>query len=240
MSLTEAKCPHDPALIQRLCHRKLGIGADGFIFLESKPLYDFEVVYYNNDASKSFCGNGSRCAVHLSKYLGIIDHTARFLAIDGPHQGHIEGGTVSISLFDVDGIQKIGTDYFVHTGSPHYVRLVNNLPELDVVNLGKAINQRQEFQNKGTNVNFVHLEAPNEISIRTYERGVYEETLSCGSGAVAAAIVACMQGGYHGPLTVITRGGKLQVHFSNQAGYSFSNICLVGPAMQVFQGSIAI
>jgi len=231
-------CPHDSELIKSLCHRKFGIGADGFIFLEKSGSYDFEMIYYNSDASQSLCGNGSRCAVHLASYLGIINNVANFLAIDGPHQARIQDNLVYLQLHDVSTIQMMGNDYFLNTGSPHYVRLVQNLAETDIIALGKAINASQPFQNTGTNVNFVQLEANNQISVRTYERGVNDETLSCGTGVVAATLVAS-QKGYISPLYVVTKGGELQVSFC-KGDTVYNNICLVGPATQVFQGKIAI
>jgi diaminopimelate epimerase len=231
--------PHNPELIKSLCHRKFGIGADGFIFLEKHTPYDFEMVYYNSDASQSLCGNGSRCAIHLASYLGIINDTANFLAIDGPHQARIQDNLIYLQLHDVSTIQMVEEDnYFLNTGSPHYVRLVKNLEETDVIDLGKAINASQSFQNTGTNVNFVQLEANNQILVRTYERGVNDETLSCGTGVVAAALVAS-QREYTSPLCIITKGGKLQVSFCKD-DTGFSNICLIGPAAQVFQGAITI
>jgi diaminopimelate epimerase len=231
-------CPHNSQLIKSWCHRRFGIGADGFIFLEKQSSYDFEMVYYNPDASQSLCGNGSRCAVHLANYLGIISGEANFLAIDGPHQAHIQDNLIYLRLHDVATIQTVGNDYFLNTGSPHYVRFVKSLSETDVIILGKAINASQSFQNTGTNVNFVELGENNQILVRTYERGVNDETLSCGTGVVAAALVAS-QKGYMSPINIITSGGDLQVSFCKNNGV-FDNILLIGPATQVFQGTITI
>lgn len=238
ISNPQVTCPQDSQLIKNLCHRKFGIGADGFIFLEKRSSYDFEIVYYNPDASQSLCGNGSRCAMHLANYLGIINNEANFLAIDGAHQARIQGNLVNLQLHDVTIIQMMGNDYFLNTGSPHYVRLVENLSATDVITLGKSINASQPFQNTGTNVNFVELGENNQISVRTYERGVNDETLSCGTGVVAAALVASQQG-YMSPISIITNGGELQVSFCRN-NEVFSNICLIGLVTQVFQGTITI
>jgi diaminopimelate epimerase len=228
--------PYDPALIQALCHRRFGIGADGIIFLRRKEAYAFEMLFFNPDATQSFCGNGSRCAIHWAYQRGLVGKAATFLAIDGAHTAAVSNEEVRISLHSVGDITQYHQDYFLETGSPHYVRLVDTLVGLAVDELGKAINSYEIFQERGTNVNFVKLEANNRIAIRTYERGVYAETWSCGTGAVASALVAAQQG-YRSPVEVITPGGKLTVEFVEEAA-SFSQIYLSGPAMQVFQGYI--
>lgn len=230
--------PQDPQLIQQLCHRKFGIGADGIIFLQKHGSYDFEMVYYNPDASKSFCGNGSRCAVHLANQLQIIGDRTRFLAIDGVHTAYIQEDIISVTLQDVATIQRIGDDYLVNTGSPHYVCLVEEVALLDLPSLGKEINNLPPFQNTGTNVNFVQLAGNNRLSMRTYERGVNDETLSCGTGAVAAALVVAAQG-YNSPIYIITPGGELQVSFRAKEG-AFTEVCLIGPAICVFQGQVTV
>jgi len=230
--------PQDPQLIQKLCHRKWGIGADGIIFLQKHPSYDFEMVYYNPDASKSFCGNGSRCAVHLANQLQIIGDRTQFLAIDGLHAAYIQEGIISITMGNVTAIQCIGNDYWLDTGSPHYVRLVEEIALLDLPKLGKEINNLPPFQNTGTNVNFVQLVGNNRFSMRTYERGVNDETLSCGTGAVAAALVAARQG-YSTPIHITTPGGELQVSFRANEGI-FTEVYLIGPATLVFVGEIEI
>jgi diaminopimelate epimerase len=234
--------PLNANLISKLCDRKFGIGADGLILLQKHPQYDFEMVYYNPDGSQSLCGNGSRCAVHLANQLGIINIHANFLAIDGPHQAYMQDGLIYLAMHDVSTIQTIENDYFLDNGSPHYVRFIDNLEEIDVLNMGKMINQminyQVSFQNTATNVNFVKLEKNNQISMRTYERGVNNETLSCGTGAVAAALVASAKG-YVSPIHIRTRGGDLQVSFVKQNAL-FKNIYLIGPAMQVFQGKISV
>ena len=230
--------PLDPTTIRKLCQHKFGIGADGLIFLQRHPIHDFEMVYYNPDGSQSLCGNGSRCAIHLANELKIINNTTNFLAIDGTHQAYIEKDLIYLLLQDVEVIKIIADDFFVDTGSPHYIRVVGEVATMEVVTSGKAINSAYPFQNTKTNVSFVQLQENNQISMRTYERGVNEETLSCGTGAVAAALVASMKG-YRSPIQIMTSGGKLAVSFCEENG-SFTNIWLSGPAVQVFKGEIYI
>lgn len=230
--------PQNPQLIKRLCHRKYGIGADGIIFLQKHPSYDFEMVYYNPDASKSFCGNGSRCVVHLANQLQIIGNHTNFLAIDGVHTAYIQEDTIAVAMHDVTAIQHVGSDYLIYTGAPHYVRLVEEVALLDLPSLGKEINNLPPFQNTGTNVNFVELAKNNRLFMRTYERGVNDETLSCGTGAVAAALVAFTQG-YRSPMRITTPGGELQVSFRVNKCV-FTEVRLAGPATFVFQGQVTL
>ncbi|MEM7055404.1 MAG: diaminopimelate epimerase [Bacteroidota bacterium] len=224
------------SLNQKLCNRRLGIGADGLILLQSHAQYDFEMIYYNADGSQSLCGNGSRCAVHLAQYWGMIDREACFLTIDGTYQAFIQDNLIYLRMHDVAEIQPIAEGYFLDTGSPHYIRFVDDLTSLDVRSMGRAIRYSQAFQKVGTNVSFVQLEANSSISVRTYERGVEDETLSCGTGATAAALVASTKG-VISPVHISTRGGKLQVSFQ-QTAKGYTAIYLIGPAAMVFQGTI--
>lgn len=231
--------PNDASIIQKLCHRQLGIGADGIIFLQKHPCYDFEMVYCNPDASQSFCGNGSRCAVHLAHHLQIIRDKTKFVSMDKVYTAAIQAGNISISLHDVANIQRVGNDYFVDTGSPHYIRLVDDEAFAgDLVACWKLVNNTTQFKSSLTNVNFVKLLKNNTIAIRTYERGVNVETLSCGTGAVAAALVSATHG-YSSPIEVTTPGGRLQVGFQINNGV-FTKIHLIGPATLVFQGQINV
>jgi diaminopimelate epimerase len=225
--------------IQNLCHRHLGIGADGIILLRRNLSYDFEMLFFNPDGSQSFCGNGSRCAVHWAHQRGFIDKKATFLAIDGPHNAWIEDDWVYVYIKDVSTIEPHQGGYFVHTGSPHYVCLTDQLEGIAIDSLGKAINQHEQFQKSGTNVNFVELKPNNQIAVRTYERGVFAETLSCGSGVVAAALVAAQEAGYMSPISIQTRGGELEVGFNKQTT-GYSSIYLAGPAVKVFEGHCSL
>ncbi|MEL6412601.1 MAG: diaminopimelate epimerase [Bacteroidota bacterium] len=223
-------------LIPKLCDRRLGIGADGLILLQNRSGFDFEMIYYNADGSQSLCGNGSRCAVHLAHYLGIVDQEAHFWTSDGAHDALRQDGLIHIKMHDVTGVQSLQKAYFLDNGSPHYVAFVTALEAQDVAYQGSIIQDQPPFQKEGTNVNFVQLAADNTLLVRTYERGVAAETLSCGTGAVASALVAATIHDYISPIPIKTRGGTLQVHFVRQPDGTFSNIALVGPAAMVFQG----
>jgi diaminopimelate epimerase len=223
--------------VQALCHRKFGIGADGLILLRTHADYDFEVVYYNADGSQSFCGNGARCAVAFAAFLGIIDHKTQFLAIDGSHEAVIREGLVELKMGDVSSISESLGDSFVHTGSPHHVRWVENLDDYPVFAEGQRLRHEACYAPGGTNVNFVEQLSDHEIKVRTFERGVENETLSCGTGVTAAALVFGERQHQHSVL-VHTPGGTLSVNFAGNAQEGFHDIWLIGPAEQVFSGTI--
>lgn len=226
-------------LVQKLCDRKFGIGADGLILIRSKKGYDFEMIYYNADGSQSMCGNGARCAVAFSKYLGIISDETHFLAIDGPHEAKVTGQEIELGMSPVSSLANAGQDFFVNTGSPHHVRFVSDVTSYPVVKEGAAIRYSETYAPKGTNVNFVTPLATDEIHVRTYERGVENETLSCGTGVTACALVYGYQNELH-EVKIKTPGGNLKVRFSENASGSFQNIHLIGPAEQVYEGKIRL
>lgn len=229
----------DEALVKSLCDRRTGIGADGLILLQDHPDYDFEMVYFNADGRLgSMCGNGARCTVRFAKQLGVIEDVACFLAADGEHQASIERDLILLHMNDVKEIEQVGQDYYLNTGSPHYVRFVDDVQALDVFAEGRAIRYNERFNAVGTNVNFVQKLAEDEIYVRTYERGVEDETLSCGTGVTACALVAS-RNGFSSPIKVKTPGGDLQVTFvENEAG--FKTIYLIGPAKLVFSGTVPV
>jgi diaminopimelate epimerase len=229
----------DLSLIQRLCDRKFGIGADGLILIRDSEEHDFEMVYFNADGSQSMCGNGARCAVAFAKFLGIIEQKTNFLAIDGGHQAIVEDELIELEMRPVLSLANAGPDYFVNTGSPHHVRFVENVSNYPVFEEGKAIRYSDEYAPKGTNVNFVTPLGKDEIHVRTYERGVENETLSCGTGVTACALVYGYQFELH-EVKIKTPGGKLKVRFTESADGSFQDIWLIGPAEQVFEGKIEI
>lgn len=226
-------------LLQKLCGRRLGIGADGFIVLRDHEEYDFEMIYHNADGSQSLCGNGSRCAVHLAQQLGMIDKEAYFLTTDGAHQAHIKKDLIHVKMHDVTEIKKLPEGYWLDTGSPHYVTWAENLANLDVHKKGKEIRNSEPFQKEGVNVNFVQRKEDGTLAIRTYERGVEAETLSCGTGATAVALAASLEG-ITSPVTINAKGGTLQVSFTKKSEQHFQDIYLIGPAQQVYQGTIDI
>jgi len=221
-------------LINKLCDRKFGVGADGLILLENQAGYDFKMVYFNADGSEStMCGNGGRCIVAFAKQLNIIDKNTVFIAIDGEHVASVdEKGEVALGMIDVEDIEKIDNDTFLlFTGSPHYVKVVNEFPD-DFVAQARDIRNSARFKKEGVNVNFVTINKE-EVQIRTFERGVEDETLACGTGSVAAAIVANNYNALN-YYNVITQGGRLSVSFSNE----YDNVQLCGPAIRVFEGKI--
>jgi diaminopimelate epimerase len=227
--------------VQQLCDRRFGIGADGLILIHSHPTLHFEADYYNSDGSKSFCGNGARCAVQFYARNHAHQDEFKFMAIDGIHSARIINNEVSLEMSSVQLIEKYGHDHVLNTGSPHYVKHVQDLPTLDVFTLGRELRYSDDFSEVGINVNFVKQISPNHISIRTYERGVEDETLSCGTGATACALVEgqSFSEGNHS-VCVDVLGGQVHVSFTRHADNSFSQITLQGPATFVFEGEINV
>jgi diaminopimelate epimerase len=226
-------------LVQKLCNRKFGIGADGLIAIRNHPDFDFEMIYFNADGSQSMCGNGARCAVAFCSFLEIIQKKARFLAIDGSHEAVISGEQVELLMGDVIGIEDRLGDFYLNTGSPHHIRFVESADGYPVYEEGKSIRNNAAYAPEGTNVNFVQSVSEDEVFVRTYERGVEDETLSCGTGVTAAAIVYGAQH-HQNHIKINTLGGKLSVKFHSNPDGSFSKIWLIGPAEQVFSGKIKI
>jgi diaminopimelate epimerase len=247
--------------IRQLCHRKFGIGADGLILIEKHPTLDFNLNYYNSDGSQSLCGNGARAGVHMAASLGMLKDKTRFNAYDGVHEANLlSDGIVRLKMNDVNKVQTDSEDFFINTGSPHYIKFINSIEDYPVFTEGSKIRNDPKFQPGGTNVNFVELLAENAIFVRTYERGVENETLSCGTGVTAAALAAHFKG-YSSPVKIGTIGGELLVEFktshngqqnghpaasdsqsvspTGQAG-TFTDIFLIGPAKLVFEGDVEL
>ena len=226
--------------VQQLCDRKFGIGADGLILIEDLEDLHFNMIYFNADGSQSFCGNGSRCAVAFAKYLGIIEKQAMFLSTDGEHEAWINSqGEVSLKMHDVTEIEKGEGHYFINTGSPHYIVNVDDVSAVDVKGAGSKVRYNERFKADGTNVNFVKF-SDFELDIRTYERGVEDETLSCGTGVTAAALsLADAKGLQEGVIYVNAAGGNLKVGFKRN-GNDFNDIWLIGPATFVYHGAIEL
>ena len=229
--------------VRSACDRRFGIGADGLMLLEREPGYDFKMVYYNSDGNQSsMCGNGGRCITAFARQLGLIGNKARFLAVDGAHEALIgEDGIVSLKMQDVKQVES-GNDYFyLDTGSPHYVKFVSGVEDLDVVSEGRKIRNSERFAEAGTNVNFIEKKEE-VLFVRTYERGVEDETYSCGTGVTAAALVAALKGlaSSKNHCQVKTLGGQLEVSFEKVLESNFYNIWLKGPAQLVFKGSISL
>lgn len=225
--------------VQVLCDRKYGIGADGLILIEPDETADFYVNYFNSDGTQSFCGNGSRCSVDFAKQEEIIHgNSCTFNAIDGLHSGEIvQDELVKVSMGNVDQIEDLNGDFVLNTGSPHYVKRCNALKELDIITEAHKVRYNDRFKDEGINVNFVeHFD--DFISIRTYERGVEDETLSCGTGVTAVALSSAVNEGRH-QVTLRTLGGDVCVEFEKSES-SFKNIFLIGPAESVFSGLVKL
>ena len=229
--------------IRRLCDRRFGIGADGLMMMNEKEGYDFEMKYYNADGNEgSMCGNGSRCMIKFANQAGIRLEKYKFLASDGPHEAEISTeGIVSVKMKDVPHIRKFHGDFILDTGSPHYVKMIPNVMNIDVFKKGQDIRYSKEFEQEGINVNFVEqLEEPDKILVRTYERGVEDETYSCGTGVTAAALVCFHNENGFNEVEVKTLGGPLSVEFDRVGDERFENIWLCGPAEKVYEGTVEI
>jgi len=231
-------------IIKQICDRRFGVGGDGLIFLEESHSSDFTMRYYNADGREgTMCGNGGRCIVSFARKLGIVDQQTDFEGIDGKHFASFTSqGTIRLKLADVSGIQELEDGYLVNTGSPHFIKLCENLEELDVEREGAEIRRQKRFGPGGVNVNFLEAKAGSEfIAVRTFERGVEGETWSCGTGVTAAAILTSFH--FNTDIKsyrVQTRGGLLSVTFEKQDKQNFRNIYLTGPASHVYDGSIEI
>jgi len=227
-------------LIENICDRRFGVGADGLLLLENDAATDFKMVYYNSDGNESsMCGNGGRCIVAFAKRLNLVTDKTLFIATDGLHHATIlEDGNVSLQMKDVDEV-KIENDYeFLNTGSPHHVLMVEDLKNLDVKTNGSKIRYSDLYGQAGSNVNFVKQISENHFALRTYERGVEDETLSCGTGATAVAIAMNAIGKTNSEeIQLDVEGGKLKVSFHKQNNI-FTNVFLEGPATFVFEGNI--
>lgn len=223
--------------VSKWCNRKFGIGADGMILLNSSTKADFYVDYYNADGSKSFCGNGARCAVAFGRKCGIEKDSYLFEAIDGMHEAELlTDQRVKLKMGNVTDFKAIDDDWFLHTGSPHYVRFTQDLHAENVVDFGRKIRFSDRFSEFGTNVNLAQL-SPSGIHVATYERGVEDETLSCGTGVTAVALIwAKLNGVNQGEQKILTKGGQLSVEWKMESD-NFAEVYLIGPAEFVYEGT---
>jgi diaminopimelate epimerase len=229
--------------IRHVCDRRFGIGGDGLMLLNEKNGSDFEMRYFNADGRESsMCGNGGRCLVKFAYEIGIHRNVYHFTAVDGLHEAEIDtDGTVSLKMQDVSQVSKVHGDYLLNTGSPHYVKLVNDVMNTDVFKKGREIRYSKDFEKEGVNVNFVEqLPDEDKILVRTYERGVEDETYSCGTGVTAAAIVCYHNENGFNDVQVKTLGGTLTVEFDRIDDSHYNNIWLSGPAEKVFDGTIEL
>lgn len=231
--------------IKWLCDRRFGIGADGLILLRRHHTADFQMVYFNSDGNPStMCGNGGRCIAHFARHLGVIGNSGCFLAADGFHNVHLTEDTVALQMKDVNGIEENDGFLFIDTGSPHVVVVEEALDTMDLCSRAREIRYNERFRAAGTNVNFIR-NVNGTIHIRTYERGVEDETLSCGTGMTAAAIAAshlynldeatCLAG-----IPLKAPGGNTSVRFRKTTQNGYSEVFLTGPAVMVFEGDITL
>jgi diaminopimelate epimerase len=232
--------PDDSVLINKLCDRRFGIGADGLILISPDSKLDFEMKYFNSDGKiGSMCGNGGRCTAHFANKLGLAGNKMKFLAFDGPHEAELKNGIVRLQMSDIKTISKVNGNYFINTGSPHYIVFVKNAKETDVFNEGKRLRWSEDFKPGGTNVNFVEI-IDSGIFVRTFERGVEDETLACGTGVTASAIASVLAGHFDtNHVNVKALGGDLSVEFKITNDI-VTNVYLSGPATFVFEGVIEV
>ena len=230
---------NDTKYVKFLCNRRFGIGADGLILLENHPEADFKMVYYNADGNEStMCGNGGRCIVAFAEFLGIFKNTTTFYAIDGLHHAKIEENLIHLQMKDVETIDTFSSHLFLDTGSPHHVQFVDDLKTFNVKVEGEKIRYGAPYNQAGSNVNFVEKINQNTFAVRTYERGVEDETLSCGTGVTAVAIAMYDSGeSASNIINLNVEGGQLKVSF-DKVEDTYKNVMLIGPATQVFKGEI--
>lgn len=231
--------PRNRKMIEKLCNRRFGVGADGLILIEKDSEHDFRMVYFNSDGNEStMCGNGGRCAADFAIRAGIAGKKLSFRAVDGIHEAVSSGNLIRLRMNDVNETKLIKGNYFINTGSPHYVLFTRDLSNFDVFKNGRDIRNYDDFMPGGTNVDFVET-GKDGIFVRTYERGVEDETLSCGTGVTASAIVSVMAGHFDtNHINVSTRGGNLSVDFNIKEEGKITDIWLSGPATFVFEGKI--
>ena len=231
-----------PKQVKQICDRNFGVGADGLMLLSNKDGFDFEMIYYNSDGNlSSMCGNGGRCLVKFAYHRGIVRSSYHFMAVDGKHTAEIDGdGTVSLQMQNVDAVDYHNTYAIINTGSPHFVKFATEVKDIDVVTTGQEIRYSKEFVQQGINVNFVESTEEDSIFVRTYERGVENETLSCGTGVTAAALLSAHNENGFNTVRVKTLGGNLSVEFNKIDDQHFDDIWLCGPAELVFTGTIEL
>ncbi|MFZ5447102.1 MAG: diaminopimelate epimerase [Thermodesulfobacteriota bacterium] len=237
-----------PEFARRVCHRQLGAGADGLILIEGCPTANFRWQFYNADGSEpEMCGNGGRCAARFAVLKGIAPPELSFETLAGTIKAEVKGRRVKLLMTGVGDFRLDQTiplesetllGHFMKVGVPHVAVPVNDLEQAPVTQWGRAVRFHPLFQPAGTNVNFVKVEGPQAIRIRTYERGVEDETLACGTGAVASALLAARLGQARSPVTVHTRGGEALIIYFTPQGETFNEVFLEGDALVAYQGEL--
>lgn len=231
-----------PSQVKHICNRRFGVGADGLMLLNKHPELDFEMKYFNADGNESsMCGNGGRCLVQFAKDQGMFKSTYRFMAVDGKHEADIDmQNKVRLKMKDVDKVDYHNSYAILNTGSPHFVKFAEDVENIDVAETGHDIRYSKSFAAEGINVNFVETTNEDGIFVRTYERGVEDETLSCGTGVTASALMNAHNEKGFNRVEVRTPGGHLSVEFNKIDDEHFDNIWLCGPAEFVYKGEIEI
>lgn len=231
-----------PKQVKHICNRRFGVGADGLMLLNKHNDQDFEMIYYNADGNPgSMCGNGGRCMVQFAKDQGMYKVTYRFMAVDGMHEADIDRhGIIRLKMQDVNKVEHHSGYAILNTGSPHFVKFANNVEDIDVVETGREIRYSKQFEKEGINVNFVETTHEDGIYVRTYERGVEDETMSCGTGVTASALMNAHNARGFNRVEVKTPGGNLSVEYNKIDEEHFENIWLCGPAELVYKGEIEI
>jgi diaminopimelate epimerase len=237
-----------PRFARRVCHRQLGAGADGLILIEASPTANFRWRFYNADGSEpEMCGNGGRCAARFAVMTGIAPAILTFDTLAGPIQAEVKGRLVKLLMAGVGDMnlnQTIPLDeanlqaHFMRVGVPHLVVPVDDLEAAPVAEWGRLLRFHPLFAPAGTNVNFIRVAGPQTLKIRTYERGVEDETLACGTGAVASALIAARLGQVTSPVTVHTRGGEALTIYFTPPGETFNQVFLEGDALVSYQGEL--
>lgn len=235
--------PKETYIIKKICDRKFGIGSDGVILIEESDKTAFNMVFYNPNGSQSLCGNGCRAAIRFAQSLNLASNKTLFNAFDGPHRGEIKDKTITLQMTNVQNGKEMegarlpdGQGIFLDTGSPHFVLFVDDVLKVDVLNEGRKWRNSKLFGTSGANINFVEIQDKDHLFVRTYERGVENETLSCGTGVTASALAASLKG-VSSPITIKTKGGILTVSFSAYKN-GYEHIWLEGPSEHVFSGTI--
>ena len=228
--------------VKQICNRRFGIGADGLMLLTKKEGYDFEMIYFNADGNESsMCGNGGRCLVKFAYHMGIHKSTYHFIAPDGEHDADIGiDHVIRLKMKDVTKVNEHSSYAILDTGSPHFVKFASNVKDIDVVETGREIRNSAAFKEQGINVNFVETIDEDSIFVRTYERGVEDETMSCGTGVTASALMSAHNDKGFNRVEVQTPGGHLSVEFEKNDDENFENIWLCGPAEFVYKGEIEV
>lgn len=234
--LTESEVAH-------ICHRRYGVGADGLMILRKHNLFDFEMIYYNSNGKLgSMCGNGGRCIVRFAYDQGLIGEKTTFLAVDGEHKATVLETDIALEMINVTNIKVLEKDktFEIYTGSPHYIDFVKDASALeDIVTYGKSIRYNATYKEKGINVNLVYILDQNKLKIATYERGVEDETYSCGTGVTAASIALGLINKDLKEVFIEAKGGNLSVTFERE-GETYTSVVLTGPAINVYEGIIKV